>query len=132
VVGPTDAPEASRPGEIMLAAGEGGWYDYEAKYTPGGMELLVPARISEAATARVRDLARHAFALAGCSGFARVDFFIDGETVVLNELNTIPGFTETSVYGKLFEASGVPYGELLDRIAAEALQRHERGHSYRF
>ena len=132
VLGPTDAPESSRPGEILLAAGESGWYDYDAKYTPGGMELLVPARISEAATARVRDLATHAFALAGCSGFARVDFFVDGEEVVLNELNTIPGFTETSVFGKLFEASGVPYGELLDRLTTEAVQRHERGRGYRF
>ena len=132
VLGPTDAPEASRPGEILLAAGEGGWYDYDAKYTPGRMELLVPARISEAATARVRDLATHAFTLAGCSGFARVDFFVDGEEVLLNELNTIPGFTETSVFGKLFEASGVPYGELLERLTAEAVQRHERGRRYRF
>jgi D-alanine-D-alanine ligase len=132
VLGPTDAPEASRPGEILLAGGEGAWYDFEAKYMPGGMELLVPARISEAATARVCDLATHAFALAGCSGFARVDFFVDGDEVLLNELNTIPGFTETSVFGKLFEASGVPYEELLERLTAEAVERHERGRGYRF
>jgi D-alanine-D-alanine ligase len=132
VLGPTDAPEPSRPGEILLGGGEGAWYDFEAKYTPGAMELLVPARISERATERVRELATRAFALAGCSGFARVDFFVDGEEVVLNELNTIPGFTETSVFGKLFEASGVPYGELLERLTAEAVQRHERGRSYRF
>jgi D-alanine-D-alanine ligase len=125
VLGPTDAPEASRPGEILLAAGEGGWYDYDAKYTPGGMELLVPARISEAATARVRDLATHAFALAGCSGFARVDFFVDGEEVILNELNTIPGFTSISMYPKLWAASGMSYADLVDRLVDLAIERHE-------
>jgi D-alanine-D-alanine ligase len=132
VIGPTDAPEASVPGEILLGGGEDGWYDFEAKYTPGGMELVVPARISPAATEQVRELAVRAFALAGCSGFARVDFFVDGELVLLNELNTIPGFTETSVFGKLFDASGVPYGELLDRLTGYALQRYERERSYRF
>ena len=132
VIGPTDAPETSLPGEIMLGGGENGWYDYEAKYTPGGMELVVPARISAAAIERVRDLAARAFTLAGCSGFARVDFFVDGENVLLNELNTIPGFTETSVFGKLFDASGVPYAELLDRLARFAVQRHEAERAYRF
>jgi D-alanine-D-alanine ligase len=132
VIGLTEAPEASRPGEIVLAGGEDGWYDFEAKYTPGGMELLVPARISSEATEGVRDVAARAFTLAGCSGFARVDFFVDGEDVILNELNTIPGFTETSVFGKLFEASGVPYPELLERLARLALERHERERVYRF
>jgi D-alanine-D-alanine ligase len=132
VVGSTEAPEASVPGEILLGAGEGGWYDFEAKYTPGGMELLVPPRISAHAAERVRELATRAFSLAGCSGFARVDFFVDGEDVLLNELNTIPGFTDTSVFGKLFEASGVPYPELLDRIVRLAVERHERERAYRF
>ena len=93
MLGPTDAPQASQPGEILLAGGEDGWYDYEAKYTPGGMELVVPARISDAARERVRELAVTAFRLAGCSGLARADFFVDGEEVLLNELNTMPGFT---------------------------------------
>jgi D-alanine-D-alanine ligase len=132
VMGPTDAPEASLPGEILLGGGEDGWYDFEAKYTPGGMELLVPARIPAAAADRLRALALRAFSLAGCSGFARVDFFVDGEDVVLNELNTIPGFTETSVFGKLFAASGVPYAELLERLAAEAVDRHAAERAYRF
>jgi D-alanine-D-alanine ligase len=132
VLGPTDAPEASLPGEILLGGGEDAWYDFEAKYTPGGMELVVPARISAAATERVRVLARRAFTLAGCSGFARVDFFVDGDTVVLNELNTIPGFTETSVFGKLFDASGVPYAELLERLATYALDRREGERAYRY
>ena len=111
-------PIASEPGEILLAAGESGWYDYKAKYTPGGMELIVPARIPERVRERVRALAIETFLKAGCSGLARVDFFVDGEDVLVNELNTIPGFTQTSVFGSLFEASGVPYAELLDRLVA--------------
>jgi D-alanine-D-alanine ligase len=126
VLGPTDAPQASQPGEILLAGGEGGWYDYEAKYSPGGMELVVPARISDAARERVRELAVTAFRLAGCSGLARADFFVDGEDVLLNELNTMPGFTQTSVYGKLWDHSGVPYPELCDRLVRIAVERFER------
>jgi D-alanine-D-alanine ligase len=132
VLGPTDAPQASQPGEILLAGGEDGWYDYDAKYSPGGMELLVPARISEAARERVRELAVTAFRLAGCSGLARADFFVDGEDVLLNELNTMPGFTQTSVYGKLWDHSGVPYPELCDRLVRIAIERFERGRVYRY
>jgi D-alanine-D-alanine ligase len=126
VLGPTDAPQASQPGEILLAGGEDGWYDYDAKYTPGGMELLVPARISDAARERVRELAVTAFRLAGCSGLARADFFVDGEDVLLNELNTMPGFTQTSVYGKLWDHSGIAYPELCDRLVRIAIERFER------
>jgi D-alanine-D-alanine ligase len=132
VLGPTDAPQASQPGEILLAAGEDGWYDYEAKYSPGGMELVVPARISDAARERVRELAVTAFRLAGCSGLARADFFVDGEDVLVNELNTMPGFTQTSVYGKLWEHSGVPYPELCDRLVRIAIERFERDRAYRY
>lgn len=131
VLGPTDAPRASQPGEIVLQRGAG-WYDYEAKYSDGGMELVVPARISEAARERVRSLATTAFRLAGCSGLARVDFFVEGEDVLLNELNTMPGQTRTSVYGKLWDATGMSYPELLDRLCTIALDRHaaERSHTY--
>jgi D-alanine-D-alanine ligase len=132
VLGPTDAPQASQPGEILLGAGEDGWYDYEAKYSPGGMELVVPARISDAARERVRELAVTAFRLAGCSGLARADFFVDGEEVLVNELNTMPGFTQTSVYGKLWEHSGVPYPELCDRLVRIAIERFERDRAYRY
>jgi D-alanine-D-alanine ligase len=132
VLGPADAPVASQPGEIMLAAGEDGWYDYEAKYTPGGMELVVPARISDAARERVRELAMTAFRLAGCSGLARADFFVDGDDVLLNELNTMPGFTQTSVYGELWARDGVPYAELCDRLVRIAIERFERERAYRF
>jgi D-alanine-D-alanine ligase len=126
-----DDPIASQPGEILLAAGEQGWYDYEAKYTPGGMQLIVPARIPESARERVRELAVEVFRRSGCSGLARVDFFVEGETVLVNELNTLPGFTQTSVYGALFAASGIPYPELLDRLVQLARERHAALAAYR-
>jgi D-alanine-D-alanine ligase len=117
-------PVVSQPGEILLEGGEAGWYDYAAKYTPGAMRLIVPARISQAATERLRALAREVFLAAGCAGLARADFFVDGETVLVNELNTMPGFTETSVYGALWSASGIPYPDLLDRLLSLALEHH--------
>ena len=120
-----DEPVASEPGEIVLAVGEAGWYDYEAKYTDGGMRLVVPARVPDRVRERIREVAVEAFRLSGCSGLARVDFFIEGERVLLNELNTMPGFTSTSVYAALFAASGVPYQELLDRLVQLAFERHE-------
>jgi D-alanine-D-alanine ligase len=125
-----DEPQASLPGEILTRASD--WYDFEAKYAEGGMELRVPAAISDSATERLRDLARRVFALCGCSGLARCDFFVDGETVLVNELNTIPGFTETNVYGKLWEAEGIPYPQLCDRLVQLALERYEATRSYEF
>ena len=127
-----DAPFASEPGEILLAAGEDGWYDYEAKYSPGGMRLVVPARVPEHVRDRVRELAVQAFVRSGCAGLARVDFFVVGEQVLLNELNTMPGFTQTSVFGSLFQASGIPYAELLDRLVKLAFERHEAERAHRF
>jgi len=119
------APVASVPGEIVVAHNE--WYDYEAKYEEGEMELLIPARISPAQSARAQELAVQAFSAAGCEGMARVDMFVSsGGEVLVNELNTIPGFTETSVYATLFETSGIGYGELLERLVELALERHER------
>ncbi len=97
---------ASEPGEIVL---EGDWYDYAAKYAPGGMQLKVPPRIAPRARERVQELAMEAFEHAGCEGLARVDFFVEGERVLVNELNTMPGFTRTSVYAKLMAASGIAY-----------------------
>jgi D-alanine-D-alanine ligase len=125
-----DEPIASIPGEILLAAGESGWYDYEAKYTAGAMQLIVPPRISDSARERVQQLAVEAFVRSGCSGLARADFFVDGEKVLVNELNTMPGFTETSVYGALFAQSGIPYTELLDRLVTFARDRYERQRAY--
>jgi D-alanine-D-alanine ligase len=131
VLGHTDGANASQPGEIVLLKGAG-WYDYEAKYAEGGMELRVPARISASATAQVRDIAVQAFRIAGCSGLARVDFFVDGEDVLLNELNTMPGQTATSVYAKLWAASGLPYPDLLDRLVQIGIERAERERAHQF
>jgi D-alanine-D-alanine ligase len=130
VLGLTTTAEASRPGQIVLHGAD--WYDYEAKYEPGGMELRVPAGISETASARVQEIAVQAFRLSGCSGLARVDFFVDGEDVLLNEVNTMPGFTATSVYAKLWEASGLPYPQLVDQLCALAVERHASERRHRF
>jgi D-alanine-D-alanine ligase len=119
----------SEPGEIAFS---GDWYDYAAKYTPGGMELLVPARISAAARTQVHRLALETFLYTGCEGLARVDFFVDGEEVLVNELNTMPGFTPTSVYAKLTEASGIGYPELVDRLCRLALARYEQRRAHVF
>jgi D-alanine-D-alanine ligase len=120
-----DEPVASIPGEIVPLVSE--WYDYRAKYEEGGMDLVVPPRLDGATIARVQELAVAAFVASDCEGMARVDFFVreDGD-VLVNELNTIPGFTSTSVYAKLFEASGISYGELLDRLVELALERRDR------
>ncbi|HEX5990838.1 MAG TPA: D-alanine--D-alanine ligase family protein [Solirubrobacterales bacterium] len=125
-----DDPRASLPGEIVA---QGVWYDFEAKYTEGGMELRVPAPIGEEAIERVRELAVSVFALAGCSGLARCDFFVEPDgTVLVNEINTMPGFTDTSVYAKLFEATGIDYPTLCDRLVDLAVERYERARSYEF
>ncbi|MEA2391094.1 MAG: D-alanine-D-alanine ligase [Solirubrobacteraceae bacterium] len=124
-----DSPTTSEPGEIVFSRE---FYDYEAKYEPGGMDLVVPARIPDSVRSRVRELAAETFREAGCAGLARVDFFVEDERVLVNELNTMPGFTETSVFGKLFAASGVPYPQLLTRLVDLALERHaaERRYAY--
>jgi D-alanine-D-alanine ligase len=119
------------PGEIVVTGNE--WYDYEAKYAEGEMELVVPARITPEQIDRAQELAVHAFTAIECEGMARVDMFVrlDGE-VLVNELNTIPGFTQTSVYAALFEASGIGYGDLLERLADLAVERHERRRRLRY
>jgi D-alanine-D-alanine ligase len=125
-----DEPGASQPGEIVV---HGEWYDYERKYEDGGMELVVPAPIGDEAVARVRELAVTVFKTTGCTGLARCDFFVlEGGEVLVNELNTIPGFTSTSVFAKLFEASGVSYPELCDRLVLLGRERYEREGSYRY
>jgi D-alanine-D-alanine ligase len=125
-----EEPQTSLPGEIVAHAD---WYDYEAKYAEGGMELVVPAPLDEITVDRVRELAAQVFSLTGCSGMARCDFFVSKEgEVLVNEINTIPGFTETSVYSKLFEASGIGYPDLCDRLVRLAVERHERARSYEY
>jgi D-alanine-D-alanine ligase len=124
-------PIASLPGEIVVTHNE--WYDYEAKYDEGEMDLIVPARVGEQQLERAQELAVRAFVATDCEGMARADLFVraDGE-VLLNELNTIPGFTSTSVYARLFEASGIGYAELLQRLADLAVERFERRRQLRF
>jgi len=122
--------EASLPGEIVA---DGEWYDYETKYREGGMELLVPASLPPEVAERLRGLAAQAFHLGGCAGLARCDFFVEPDgAVVVNEINTMPGFTQTSVYAKLWEASGIDYPTLCDRLVELALERHARAQSYEF
>jgi D-alanine-D-alanine ligase len=118
-------PIASLPGRIDTLHHE--WYDYSSKYDEGGMELVIPPELPQETIELVQRRAVDSFVASECEGMARVDFFVraDGE-VVVNELNTIPGFTATSVYAKLFEASGVAYPELLDRLIELALERRER------
>jgi D-alanine-D-alanine ligase len=118
-------PIASLPGRIDTRDHE--WYDFASKYDEGGMDLVIPPELAEETIELVQQRAVDAFVASECEGMARVDFFVrdDGE-VVVNELNTIPGFTATSVYTKLFQASGIGYAELLDRLIALALERHER------
>jgi D-alanine-D-alanine ligase len=127
-----DVPEASAPGQIVLLGGRD-WYDFEAKYGDSGMELRVPADVPDAVREEVRRLAVDTFVRVGCSGLARVDFFVQDGRVLVNELNTMPGFTATSVFPKLWEQSGVAAPELCDRLLGFALERRraERdGHAF--
>jgi D-alanine-D-alanine ligase len=121
-------PRVSVAGEIEIDAD---WYDYEAKYSAGGMRLIVPARIPEPVADRVRRLAAEIFGRVGCAGLARCDFFVeepDGDPrILVNELNTMPGFTATSVFPKLWAASGVEYPELLERLLELALDGDRPG-----
>jgi D-alanine-D-alanine ligase len=125
-------PIASLPGRIDTLEHE--WYDFASKYDEGGMELVVPPELRQETIELVQQRAVDAFTASECEGLARVDFFVresDGE-VIVNELNTMPGFTATSVYAKLFEASGVSYPELLDRLIELALERRERRSSLEY
>jgi D-alanine-D-alanine ligase len=119
-------PIASLPGRIDTLEHE--WYDFASKYDEGGMELVIPPELPQRTIELVQQRSIDAFIAGECEGMARVDFFVregDGE-VVVNELNTIPGFTATSVYAKLFESSGIAYADLLDRLIQLAVDRHER------
>ncbi len=122
-----DQPIASVPGEIIPSRE---FYDYEAKYLDSGnkaSELLIPAPLTKEVTEKVQNLAVRAYKAIDCAGMARVDFLLSGETtdaLYLNELNTIPGFTDISMYPKLWEASGIPYPELIDRLIELALERY--------
>jgi D-alanine-D-alanine ligase len=120
-----DDPRASLPGEIHPG---GEFYDYDDKYVDGAAELTIPAELPEDVVAEAQRLAVAAFTALRCDGMARVDFFYEegGRGLVINEVNTIPGFTPISMYPKMWEASGMPYGELIDELVRLALERHER------
>ena len=117
-------PEVSVPGEILVTANE--FYDYEAKYTEGGSKIVAPADIPDEIASEMRRVARIAYKSVDAAGMSRVDFFLERGTnrLLLNEINTIPGFTPTSVYAYLWDASGLPYEQLLDRLIELALERH--------
>ncbi len=127
VLGNLPDPQASLPGQVVSHFAD--WYDYSSKYDEGGSELVIPPPgLSEAQLERARHVAVQAFVATDCEGMARADFFVresDGE-IVMNELNTIPGFTATSFYTRLFEASGIGYAELLGRLVTLARERSER------
>ena len=124
VLGNAD-PRASVPGEVRPTHA---FYDYEDKYLDGAADLIIPADLPPAVTDEVRRLAVDAFVTLRCDGMARVDFFYlsDGDRVLINEVNTIPGFTPISMYPKLWEASGLPYGALIDELVRLAIDRHDR------
>ena len=117
---------ASTLGEIV-PADRHGFYSYEAKYTDSsGAKLVIPADVSPEQTGRIQELAVRTFQILGCEGMARVDFFLKGEEIFVNEVNTLPGFTSISMYPKLWEASGLTQSDLMDILIAHALARHAR------
>ncbi len=121
-------PHASPLGEILH---DNEWYDHDAKYRAGGMRLDVPAEVPTHVQDRARDLAVRAWQAIGCSGLARVDFFLEGEDLYVSEINTIPGFTATSVWGRLMAGDGFGYPELVQRLIDLALERHAARRAYR-
>ena len=126
-----DQTQASVPGEVVSV---NEFYDYEAKYIKEGSELVIPAKLTARQTKLVRDVATCAFQAVDGAGMGRVDFLLDRKTgkVYLNEINTIPGFTSISMYPKLWEASGIPYSRLLDRLIELAFERHREKSRTRF
>ncbi len=120
-----EKPVASLPGEIITSHD---FYSYDAKYLDDkGAQLIIPARLPKQVVTRIQRLALEAFKILCCEGMARVDFFLRGRSeVIVNEINTIPGFTKISMYPKMWEASGIPYGELIDRLIRLALERFRR------
>ena len=121
-----EAPEASVPGEVIPPPG--GFYDYDAKYLDDRSRIVIPAPLSAERTAQVRGLALDAYRALDCAGMARVDFLLDesGDRLYVNEANTLPGFTAISQYAKLWEASGLSYPALIDRLIDLAIARHRR------
>ncbi len=126
-----DAPEASLPGEVVVRSG---FYDYETKYLTDDAELAVPARLEADQAKSIQGLAVDAFRAVECSGLARVDFFVENATgrILINEVNTMPGFTSISMFPRMWEASGLPYSELIERLIELAFSRQEQNRKVRF
>ncbi len=132
-----DAPEASVVGEVIPCKE---FYDYEAKYLSEGSELIIPAKLTKAETKRVQEMAIAAFRACDCAGMARVDFLMEpgaasagrARKIYLNEVNTLPGFTAISMYPKLWQASGLAYSKLIDRLIELAQERHAEKKSNRY
>jgi D-alanine-D-alanine ligase len=119
-----DEPVVSLPGEIVPS---NEFYDYDAKYVDGKSSAFIPAKLPKPLIKKLQACAVKAYAVLDCSGMARVDFLVQKNgTIFLNEINTIPGFTSISMYPKMWEASGVSYSELLDRLIIYAIERHEQ------
>jgi D-alanine-D-alanine ligase len=126
-----DEPIASEPGEVVMVGDGPGWFDYQTKYTPDSIQLFMPPRIPRRSRKRVRELARQIFLCTGCTGLARVDFFVDGRKVLVNEINTMPVLKKTSAFPLLFERTGIPYTELIGRLLNLALEHHAARRRYR-
>jgi D-alanine-D-alanine ligase len=125
-----ERPRAAIPGEVVPGHD---FYDYEDKYVDDACELLAPAPLESGQMERARELAVAAFSTLGCEGMARVDLFLDSASgaFLVNEVNTIPGFTSISMYPRLWDVSGLPYGQLLEQLVDLALERHHRRHGGR-
>lgn len=126
-----DDPEASLPGEVVT---QSGFYDYETKYETEDAELVVPADIDPELTRTIRRFAIEAFRAVGCAGLARVDFFVERATgeILINEVNTMPGFTSISLFPRMWAASGLAYGDLIERLVDLALERHGQQQALRY
>ena len=126
-----DDPKASLPGEVVTRSG---FYDYETKYETEDAELVVPAAIDPDLTRTIRRFATEAFRAVGCAGLARVDFFVERATgeILINEVNTMPGFTSISLFPRMWAASGLAYGDLIERLIGLALERHGQQQGLRY
>jgi D-alanine-D-alanine ligase len=120
-------PFASQPGELQIASSPAGWRDRDTKFTRGSTNFYVPARVLERVRARIQELAVIAFSVTRCCGLARVDFFVDEQQVLINELNTMPAIEQRSAFSLMLRASGLPYPEMLDCLVQLALERHAIG-----
>ena len=122
-------PKVSVPGEIKPTTE---FYDYESKYKDGSTQLIIPAEVSPEVEAKMKDMAIRAFKILDCSGLVRADFFVRGDEVLINEVNTMPGFTPFSMYPLLWQNTGLNYPELIDQLIELAIERHKEKQQLQF